>query len=196
MSGVDTGERRRGTLEVWNDERGFGFIAPATGGPRVFVHISAFPRGNRPAVGREVTYAHAHDEQRRARAANVRFANPLGHARGNGILSALTVAALFFTLVAGLWFLNEVPGTVLAAYGLVSGIAFLVYGADKAAAIQGRWRTSEATLHLLGLLGGWPGALVARPVFRHKTSKQPFRAIFWATVLVNCLGLGSLMLWH
>ncbi|KRE43686.1 hypothetical protein ASG74_02260 [Knoellia sp. Soil729] len=195
MSGVHGVERRRGTLEVWNDERGFGFIAPATGGQRVFVHISAFARGNRPVVGREVTYADAHDEQHRARAVDVRFATAVGHSRGSGIPSAFAVTALFFALLAGLWVLDEVPGTVLAAYGLVSGIAFMVYGADKAAAIQGRWRASESTLHLLGLLGGWPGALVARPVFRHKTIKQPFRAIFWATVLVNCLGLGSLMLW-
>jgi uncharacterized membrane protein YsdA (DUF1294 family) len=31
---------------------------------------------------------------------------------------------------------------------------------------------------------------VARRAFRHKTTKQPFRAIFWATVIVNCVALG------
>ena len=41
----------------------------------------------------------------------------------------------------------------------------------------------------IDLMGGWPGALVARRVFRHKTSKQPFRTIFWATVIVNCVAL-------
>ena len=39
------------------------------------------------------------------------------------------------------------------------------------------------------LVGGWPGALVARRVFRHKTTKQPFRTIFWVTVIANCVAL-------
>lgn len=42
-------------------------------------------------------------------------------------------------------------------------------------------------------MGGWPGALVARRVFRHKTIKQPFRAIFWLTVVVNCVAVGLLV---
>ncbi len=63
-------------------------------------------------------------------------------------------------------------------------------GADKTAAKQGRWRTSESTLHTIALVGGWPGALVARPVFRHKTTKQPFSTIFWVTVIANCAALG------
>ena len=43
--------RRQGTVTDWNDERGFGFITPEAQGSRVFVHISALPRGRRPAVG-------------------------------------------------------------------------------------------------------------------------------------------------
>ena len=54
---------------------------------------------------------------------------------------------------------------------------------------QGTWRTPESTLHAIDLAGGWPGALVARRVFRHKTTKQPFRTVFWLTVTVNCAAL-------
>ena len=81
------------------------------------------------------------------------------------------------------------PVTVVAAYALFSAVAFLMYGADKSAAEQGKWRTKESTLHTIALVGGWPGALVARRVFRHKTTKQPFRTIFWVTVIANCLAL-------
>ena len=83
---------------------------------------------------------------------------------------------------------------ILAAYIVLSAISFVVYGVDKSAARRSGWRVPERTLQLLSLAGGWPGALVAQAVFRHKTHKQPFRAIFWATVAINCLGLG-LLLW-
>ncbi|HBH72150.1 MAG TPA: hypothetical protein DDY43_01605 [Synechococcales bacterium UBA10510] len=49
---------------------------------------------------------------------------------------------------------------------------------------------AQPQLHLLALLGGWPGGLIARHKLRHKTIKQPFRFIFWCTVVLNCLGLG------
>lgn len=49
--------RTHGTLAKWNDDRGFGFIAPAQGGAELFVHVSAFPRdGVRPAVGELVSF--------------------------------------------------------------------------------------------------------------------------------------------
>ena len=40
-----------GTLAKWNDDRGFGFITPNQGGPEVFAHISAFPRGGQQQMG-------------------------------------------------------------------------------------------------------------------------------------------------
>ena len=39
--------RSRGRLISWNDERGFGFIAPDGGGQDVFVHASAFAKEGR-----------------------------------------------------------------------------------------------------------------------------------------------------
>lgn len=49
--------RSSGILRSWNEERGFGFIAPARGGAELFVHVSAFPRdGSRPMVGETVSF--------------------------------------------------------------------------------------------------------------------------------------------
>ena len=49
--------RLSGILRSWNDDRGFGFIAPTHGGAELFVHISSLPRdGTRPTVGEELTY--------------------------------------------------------------------------------------------------------------------------------------------
>ncbi|OYU25392.1 MAG: cold-shock protein [Burkholderiales bacterium PBB2] len=46
-----------GILRSWNDERGFGFIAPTQGGRELFVHISAFPQDcTRPTVGETLQF--------------------------------------------------------------------------------------------------------------------------------------------
>ena len=47
---------------------------------------------------------------------------------------------------------------------------------------------SESTLLAVGLFGGWPGAIVAQQLLRHKSSKVSFRLAFWATVVMNILG--------
>lgn len=49
--------RIEGTLVKWNNDRGFGFIAPTQGGPDVFVHVSAFPKdGMRPSLGERLAF--------------------------------------------------------------------------------------------------------------------------------------------
>lgn len=68
---------------------------------------------------------------------------------------------------------------------LMSMVTFIAYGLDKSASRRGSWRTSEATLHLLALVGGWPGAWMAQRLLRHKTRKAEFQAVFWTTVVLN-----------
>lgn len=72
-----------------------------------------------------------------------------------------------------------------AIYLIASSLAFATYGIDKAAAIGGWWRIPEAFLHLLGFVGGWPGALVAQRVFRHKSGKVSFQVAFWIVAALN-----------
>ncbi len=70
-------------------------------------------------------------------------------------------------------------------YGFMSLVTYAVYAADKAAARRRRCRVPERTLHLLALLGGWPGALLAQRRLRHKTSKSGFRLVLRLTVLLH-----------
>ena len=74
---------------------------------------------------------------------------------------------------------------VLLAYLGLSLAAFMAYAFDKSSTISGRWRTAEQTLHLFSLAGGWPGALLAQQLLRHKTSKPGFVGVFWLTVALN-----------
>ncbi|WP_199775494.1 DUF1294 domain-containing protein [Microbulbifer pacificus] len=92
---------------------------------------------------------------------------------------------IFFGLLAVSVAIGKLPPVVLLFYLGISLLTYLIYYLDKSAARSGSWRTKESTLHLLSLLGGWPGAWFAQQQFRHKTRKQPFRFIFWLTVLAN-----------
>lgn len=104
----------------------------------------------------------------------------------------LLFALLFLVFVATMVFAGWLPYAVLWLYLGASMIAFAAYALDKSAAIHARRRTRESTLHLLGLIGGWPGALAAQQLLRHKSSKASFQGMFWGTVAVNCCGLGWL----
>ena len=64
-------------------------------------------------------------------------------------------------------------------FGVMSLATFVVYGVDKRRAKQEGDRISEKTLHVLSLLGGWPGAITGQKLFRHKTVKKSFRLVFW-----------------
>jgi uncharacterized membrane protein YsdA (DUF1294 family) len=88
--------------------------------------------------------------------------------------------------------LGRLPPVVLGLYLGASSVAFLAYALDKSAAVNDRWRTRERTLHLLALVGGWPGALAAQGLLRHKTRKVSFQGLFWATVVLNCCALAWL----
>ena len=70
---------------------------------------------------------------------------------------------------------------------VMSVITFIVYAVDKNAARRNTRRVPEKNLHLLALLGGWPGALLAQQMLRHKSVKQKFRLVFWTTVCGNII---------
>ena len=71
----------------------------------------------------------------------------------------------------------------------VSLITYLAYAFDKSKAQRGDWRTSEDTLHVFSLIGGWPGAAIAQQLLRHKSQKKEFRTKFWVTVMLNLVAL-------
>jgi uncharacterized membrane protein YsdA (DUF1294 family)/cold shock CspA family protein len=196
-------QRLSGTLTVWNDERGFGFISHAQGGERTFVHIKAFaPRATRPQVGEVLTFdVESADGKRRAArvlAAGQRMPSaPHGSAarsrsgRGQsrsrpGAASYLAIVGfvIVYLTINAVW---PIAPWSAGLYLAASLVCFLVYAIDKSAATAGRWRVAESTLLLLGVVGGWPGAIIAQQTLRHKTKKASFRCAFWATVIINVI---------
>ncbi|WP_395025222.1 DUF1294 domain-containing protein [Comamonas odontotermitis] len=209
--------RFEGTLQSWNDERGFGFIAADQGGDPVFVHIKAFgPGAARPQAQQRLSFEVEPGPEGKKRARKVQLVRPRagtagpatsagrpargtqqrspasarsahGSARwGTASLFALPAFALLVVVLGVLW---HPPSWLLWWYAGLSALTFVIYALDKSAAQSGRWRTKESTLHLLALGGGWPGALVAQQLLRHKSAKTEFRAVFWLTVLLNVAAL-------
>jgi uncharacterized membrane protein YsdA (DUF1294 family)/cold shock CspA family protein len=181
--------RTKGKISSWNHEKGFGFISPFDGGKRVFVHIKAFSnRNRRPEVNQMVTYDLSADNQGRTCAMNASLAGdrlPQDTKKTYGSLPVI-IAAVFLVIVGIAVVASGLPPVILGFYMVVSLMTFIAYAVDKSAARKGAWRTKESTLHLLSLIGGWPGALVAQNKLRHKSRKASFRAVFWMTVLFNC----------
>lgn len=56
----------------------------------------------------------------------------------------------------------------------INVITFIMFGADKARAVKGKWRISETALILATLLGGSIGALAGMRIFHHKTRHRKF----------------------
>lgn len=181
-----------GTIVKWNENKGFGFIKPKSGGKDIFAHISEYSKAHKmPNEGLKVNYFLSTDPRGRKCAVEIR---PLSGHKNNGrelrqkgtafFLSSLLVCAL-----GTLYILKHIPPHIIGIYLVISIITFFFYANDKNAAQQGKWRTAESTLHLLALLGGWPGAAIAQAYLRHKSKKLSFRIVYWLTIIGNCIGL-------
>ncbi|OEE91137.1 DUF1294 domain-containing protein [Vibrio crassostreae] len=99
--------------------------------------------------------------------------------------SSIQIAITYLVLVAVSALFVESSKALLAWYLVIGVVTFFVYAKDKRAAINGNWRVPEKTLHIFSVAGGWLGALIAQDKLRHKTQKQPFRAVYWLTVFIN-----------
>jgi uncharacterized membrane protein YsdA (DUF1294 family)/cold shock CspA family protein len=182
-------------ITSWKDDRGFGFITPNGGGSQVFVHINSFTnRQRRPVDNETVTYDLKISAKGRAQAEKVAFEDDrirlVGSPQRGNFSLLLATAFLFF--VAWSTLSGTLPLAMLGIYLAASAVTFIAYALDKTAAKNDQWRTQESTLHLLALAGGWPGALAAQRLLRHKSKKLSFRIQLWITILLNCSLLGWL----
>ena len=186
--------RVAGRIVEWNDDRGFGFVLPNGGDKKRFIHAKAFSALNRrPEVGDSVAFIPALDERGRPTAEEIRFnvaarvTEPETRKSSTAWRAVLGLVAL--ACLGYAWQFRGLATTLATALIIANAFSLVMYSYDKNAATAHRQRTPEATLHLWALLGGWPGALIAQHVLRHKSRKASFQRVFWLTVIVN-VGLG------
>ncbi len=187
--------RMKGKLIRWDAAKAFGFITPNGGGKDVFVHKKAFAnRGRQPQIDDVITFSISQDPQGRYCAVKATFAGEKIKAQTKNGISKFSIylAIIFLGAIVAAALLKQLPQNLVIGYLILSLLTFFIYASDKAKAKRGDWRTPESTLHFLALIGGWPGAALAQQLLRHKSKKQPFRAIFWLSVLINIVALGWL----
>ncbi|AAP85921.1 CSD domain-containing protein (plasmid) [Cupriavidus necator H16] len=185
--------KKAGQVKTWHADKGFGFIDVYADMKDVFFHVTALQtRAVTPTPGDRVSFELGKGKDGRIQALNVAI---VGAPKSRSDASPLPV-------LAGLAALGFIVGGALVGYfprqaGIVSLLAsiitFSAYADDKTRASRNTWRTPETTLHLLALCGGWPGALAAQHLLRHKNRKREFQVSFWGTVAVN---VGAMALWQ
>lgn len=191
----------KGTLVLWNDEKGFGFVRPEQPDRDLFIHISAirnYQKGlsRRPSVGDPVVYKPAPltktDKKPKVSQATIPGLNqglfgaeneqgPWWQSLGLRLLAGAPILLSFLLI----WRTgNPIP---LVSYIFMSALSSLYYADDKRRAMTNSWRVPEIYLHCFELMGGWPGALLAQKAFRHKNRKGRYRRVFWEIVILHCL---------
>ena len=186
----------KGKIVQWDDVKGFGFIQPLLQGERVFLHIKATQnRGRRPVIGDVVTYQLGKDTKGRLQAQQVTFAGEkrkIRRAKTSARWPMMVVLG-FFVMLLTATLATTLPLYIVTVYAVLSLLTFFSYWQDKQKARADKWRTAESTLHLLSLLGGWPGALLAQNYLRHKSQKRAFLVTFYFALLSNIALLCILM---
>lgn len=194
-SSRNTSAQALGRVSQWDAAKGLGFVQPEGGGERLLLRradLQGRLRTREPQTGEALRYALSADGRRalqvQSLAPRPAPAAAPGHAtrpaRGAGSERLLVIPA-FALLLGALHLAHPLPRPIPLLYGALSTALFLVYGMDKWAARRGGARVAEFSLHLVALMGGWPGALLGQQIFRHKTAKPLFLRLTWAMAALN-----------
>ena len=186
---------QKGTLVMWNDAK--GFIRPEGTEDDYFVHISNFKKGlpRRPDIGDELLFRPVESEtKKRASFALIpaleRVAPEPTHFSLNPrhrswAVNLLIIIPLMLSGYLLLMAKNPIPFFSYAGFSLLT---MFLYGTDKANAAMRRWRVPEEYFHILEILGGWPGSLIAQNAFRHKTRPSAYLWILRGIIAIHLMG--------
>ncbi len=159
------------------------------------MHLSAVPtRFRPPKPGQAFTFEIELNRDGKKRAANIGVPEPRrARARARheapakwslASASAIPAFAVLYLAVASQ---HRVSPWFALAYLALSAVCFLAYAVDKSAARSGRWRSSEQSLLMLGLLGGRP-----MRALQYFATLRPGKAVLWCYLvwyLVNAIAL-------
>ena len=190
----------QGIIKTWKQDKGFGFIQSAASEKDIFIHIRDLKHvGYEPKMGESIDFKLMSDKAGKIRAYDAYisgqeivhktvkrpvYAKSAGKPKKK--LGVLFILIALIPFVFSVLLIKEQRIVApLFAYLIMSLVTFLAYAIDKTKAHKNQWRTQESTLHLLELVGGWPGALISQKVIRHKNKKFSFQVVFWFIVVLH-----------
>lgn len=176
----------------WDPQKGYGFLKLGT--ERVFLHWREFADRHRtPVVGDTVQFSLGEDAKGRVCAKRAVLEGAPASRIVTSLWILLGLPLPLYAVVAAGMNLPVASGAWLA----ISALTYSAYAVDKHRAQTGGWRLPENHLHLLELIGGWPGAWVAQQRLRHKCSKGSYLFVFWLIVLAwQFAAVDSLLDWR
>jgi uncharacterized membrane protein YsdA (DUF1294 family)/cold shock CspA family protein len=192
-----------GKLKKWKDDRGFGFIQPRDGSQEIYLHISELKDSTRrPQENDTIYYYSVVDSDGKIRACNAFISGARIKSTssskslsnnvtsdGSSNINFPIAEMILLLLLPGLgtahftWTTNNPLPLIL--YTVMSVLTYALYADDKSRAKLNFWRTSEQTLHLFELAGGWIGGFLAQRILRHKSRKLTYQSVFWAIVTIH-----------
>ncbi len=195
-----------GIIKSYNEEKGFGFIKTDDNNS-LFFHISEYRPPRKPPINERVVFQFGTDNQGRTQAKRVQSEVFVQQKQAEylqrqqrreqrqaeqeifqqGQRFKLIIGCLFYLLLVGLAVFHYLSWLIVLWYLLIGSVTFIIYAKDKNSAEKGKWRTPENTLHLLAVIGGWVGAMLAQTYLRHKSQKAEFRMIYYFTVIINLI---------
>ncbi len=214
--------RKQGKILRWDTARGFGFIRSPDTDADIYFHIKDFRSSKEPEEGEPVWFEEIHvggkgpramavqtgfSASPPTRAASVRQPasnrqknRPLPHQMdspqsNSGVTFFMLLMLAWLALISWAIATKHLPFWVAGLALGLNLLTFYMYWLDKYAAQKRQWRTKEDTLHLLSLLGGWPGAWFAQQILRHKSRKAAFRTTYWGTTVLHCSALVGWLFW-
>ncbi len=100
---------------------------------------------------------------------------------------SIILATLFLLSLLFLYLTATLSTIILGLYLSMSVITFCTFAFDKRASIKTQARIRERTLFSLILCCGWPGALLAQQLIRHKSVKIRFIRLSWSLIALNLI---------
>ncbi len=168
-----------GRIVEWDQERGCGWLKTEEG-QRIFLHWHDFAeRHKRPEIGDMIRFVAGRGPTGQLCATNAIHFNDGGRFRVRELLLLVSLLVLPALAIAQLPMNRQIAGIAALTISLLT---YWLYLCDKQRAREKSWRIPEANLHLMELIGGWPGAFVAQRWLRHKCSKAGYQMVFWTIV--------------
>ena len=107
------------------------------------------------------------------------------HSSSNdNIMQKILFKFITFIILFGGYMKHYIP-FILIYWAVISLVSVIITIKDKRAAVNHKWRVPEATLMLLGFLGGAEAMLLTMKIIRHKTKHLKFMLGLPAEIILH-----------